>query len=216
MIAIIALYSLCEFPLWFGHFLIPTAVLEGLLETRHVAFDVTRSFSALRTIAAALLLAATGLLALDYARVETVYRAYFRSQQVQLPRLESVLTLTNATLYRQEAEQVYLLAAPIDGFQAMFNGQMSARVFASFPVPQFAVVRAAHLLYAGDEEEAAYVLGRTCRWLASSCLEMRNRFEWLAENNGEPFKSFNARRLDVVLPVKTGDASPTVARPDRG
>lgn len=211
MIAVIALYSLFEFPLWFGHFLIPTAVLVGLLETRHVTFTVTRSFSALRTTTAALLLGATGLLAVDYARVEAIYRAYFRSEQVQPPTMDSVLALTNATLYREEAEQIYLLTAPIDAFQASFNGEMSARVFAGFPAPQFAVVRAAHLLYAGDEEQAAYVLGRTCRWLESSCQEMRNRFMWLAQNNGEPFKSFVARRLDSALPVKAKDAPPNAA-----
>lgn len=206
MIAVIALYSLFEFPLWFGHFLIPTAVLAGLLETRHVAFKVTRSFSALKTVTASLLLAVTGLLTIDYARVETVYRVYFRSDPVQLPTLESVLALTNATLYREEAEQIYLLTAPIDAFQASFNGAMSARVFAGFPAPQFAVVRAAHLVYAGDEDQAAYILGRTCHWLESSCQEMRNRFMWLAENNGEPFRSFVARRLDTVLPMKAKSA----------
>lgn len=208
MIVVIALYSLFEFPLWFGHFLIPTAVLVGLLETRHITFTVTRSFLALRTTTAALLLGATGLLAVDYSRVEAIYRTYFRSEQVPLPTIDSVLALTNATLYREEAEQIYLLTAPIDALQASFNGEMSARVFAGFPAPQFAVVRAAHLLYAGDEEQAAYVLRRTCLWLESSCQEMRNRFTWLAQNNGEPFNSFNARRLDSALPINAKGTPP--------
>jgi O-antigen ligase len=201
MLTTMALYSLFEFPLWQGYFLIPVAVLCGLLETEHTNFRVSAGFSRLGKAMSMLLPALVLASAVDYYRVETFYRAYFRDGKTELPRLESVIALTNATLYRQQAEQIYLLAAPIDSFHASFNADMSARVFVGFPAPQFAVVRAAYLVYAGDFAQASYVLGRTCKWLESSCVEMRRRFEWLASNNGEPFMTFKAQHLDQALPA---------------
>jgi O-antigen ligase len=211
MLLVVALYSLFEFPLWLGHFLIPTAVLCGLLETRHVCYGVSRGFSRLTTASVALLPVLVVLTALDYWRVESLYRAFFRDGNSEVPKLEALLELTNKSLYRQQAEQIYLLAAPIDSFQATFNAQMSERVFVGFPAPQFAVVRAAHLLYNKEVDQAVYVLRRTCRWIESSCLEMRRRFEWLASHNGEPFVTFAANHLDGALPSQErlpADASP--------
>ena len=208
MLGVVGLYSLFEFPLWYAHFLLPVAVLFGLLETRQSSFVITPSFAWLRTAAAGALVGVIGVVAYDYNRVESVYRVYFGPATEERPNLESVLELTNTTLFREEAEQVFLLAAPIDAFNASFSGKMSERVFSGFPAPQFAVVHAAHVLYSGDEAHAAYILERTCQWQPSSCAVMRARFEELAETNGEPFSSFAVNRLKKSLPGAAAPASP--------
>jgi hypothetical protein len=76
---------------------------------------------------------------------------------------------------------------------------MSERVFAGFPAPQFAVGRAAHLVYNGDEKKAARILGRMCLSLPDSCDFIQRRFARLARDNGEPFASFAAGPMPEAL-----------------
>lgn len=198
MIAVVGLYSLFEFPLWLGHFLLPTAVLVGLLETRALSFSISGSIRALRTAVAIACCAVVALLPLDYRRVESVFQYYFGAPSASMPfTLNDVLRLTNASLYRLQAEQAYLLTAPPDAFQAMFADDMSRRVFQRHPTPEFAVVRVAHLLHQGRHDEARHVLLRTCAWRAGSCASMRQRLEALGEEQGEPFRSFLREGVDL-------------------
>jgi O-antigen ligase len=198
LVAVVALYSLFEFPLWLANFLMPTAVLVGLLEVRATTFAVSGAFNGLRAASALALPVFVAAVMLDYARVESVYRASF-VPALRPPTLQDVLRTANTTLYREEAEQIYLLGAPVDALHATLAAQMSERVFAGFPAPQFAVVRAAHLVYNGDEKKAAHILGRMCRSLPDSCDFIQRRFTRLARDNGEPFASFAAGPLPEAL-----------------
>jgi pimeloyl-ACP methyl ester carboxylesterase len=146
------------------------------------------------------LLIAVAALPFDYARVESKYRFYFGSAtSASGPSLEELVSLTNHTLYRKEAEQIYIAVAPIDSLQATLNAEMGRRVYEAMPHSTFAIVRAGHLVYLEQPEAAATILKRTCKWWPPSCDEIRTRFNGLAEEKGEPFSSFAKAHLDKAL-----------------
>lgn len=189
MLGVIALYSLFEFPLWLGHFLIPCALFIGMLEPRSFRMPVSEGFARLTIGARAMLPALIVLAAIDYARIERVYRAFYRAA-AQMPSVQETARLTNATLFRREAEEIFLLSAPIDSLTAVFNASMSERAFLSRPVPPLAAVRAAYLLYGRDSEAARHVVNRTCSWSPDGCYEVMRRLQALAQSEGSPFAEF--------------------------
>jgi hypothetical protein len=73
LLALLALHSLLEYPLWYGPFQLALGVCLGWL-ARAPPQAATRSAAIPRTAVAGLLLAATGYAAWDYARVSQIYR----------------------------------------------------------------------------------------------------------------------------------------------
>lgn len=199
LLGVIALYSLLEFPLWLGHFLVPCALFVGMLEPRCLRAPVSANLARTLRVATWSLPVAIVVAVVDYTRIESVYRAFFGGPAQQLPTSGEVARLTNATLFRREAEEIYLLTAPIDTLHATFNLALSERAFLSRPVPPLAAVRAAYLLLAQDPTGARRVVDRTCQWSADGCLVLMRRFRALAEEQGSPFTDFEREvfRVDV-------------------
>ncbi len=192
-LSVVAVYSLLEFPLWLGHFLVPTALLIGMLETRGLRFEVTTAFSRLARTAVLLMPLAVITAALDYARTERVFHSLMDGEPKHRFTAQQIAELSASTLFRREAEIAFVLSAPVDAAHAALNLDLSERVFLLWPVAQPASLYAAYLLYAQRGEEAMHVIARTCAWSEKECGTLRSVFASLAEKDGQPFAGFYAR-----------------------
>lgn len=193
LLSVIALYSLLEFPLWLGHFLIPTALLIGMLETRALTLQVTAAFARLaRTVVAAMPIAVIAA-TFDYARTERVFHSMMDERPERRYTVQQIAQLSTSTLFRREAEIAFALSAPIDAAHAALNLDLSERVFLLWPVAQPAFPYAAYLLYAQRTEQAIHVIARTCSWSEEECGILRALFASYAEKDQEPFTGFYRR-----------------------
>jgi O-antigen ligase len=200
LLSVIALYSLLEFPLWLGHFLIPTTLLIGMLETRGLTFQVTAAFARLaRTVVAAMPIAVIAT-TFDYARTERVFHSMMDERPERRYTVQQIAQLSTSTLFRREAEIAFALSAPIDAAHAALNLDLSERVFLLWPVAQPAFLYAAYLLYAQRTEEAIHVIARTCSWSERECGILRTLFATYADNGQEPFTRFYRRAFGASQP----------------
>lgn len=190
LLGVIAVYSLLEFPLWLGHFLVPTALFLGLLETRGVKLTFSPALARLTQAAAAALVIGIIAACVDYARVERVFRSMTQAQQRPYT-VQQIAVLSNSTLYRREAEIAFVLSAPVDPLHAALNLGLSERVFFVWPVAQTAFIYASYLLYADRADEARHVVSRTCAWSARECQLLDSLLAAEAARDGAPFEDFH-------------------------
>lgn len=189
LLATVAVYSLFEFPLWLGHFLIPTALFIGMLEQRGAVLRVSPVFAALGRMTVALLLVGTLAAAADYGRVARAFRA-MTGDSPRVYTVQELARLSNSTLYRREAEIAFVLSAPVDAAHAALNLELSRRVFLAWPVAHTGFVYASYLLYARQTDDALQVVARTCAWSTIECERLRTMFSLQAQAEATPFAAF--------------------------
>jgi O-antigen ligase len=169
MVTVIGVYSMTEFPLWLAYFLLPTALMMGLLCTSPLTIQVTSSIFWLKAAAALSALLALGMAVMDYRRVESAHIAYRYPQQVSYVERLRVLDLAWTTLFQREGEQLYVRLGGLSLATLPIDSNIALRVYESFPAPEYAVIRAAHLSAMGRNAEAVEVIRRTCAWAPWSC-----------------------------------------------
>lgn len=186
----VGLYSFVEFPLWLPMFLLTTAVLAGASSTQIIALRISPGLSRLLGGATVLLLVLAVFVTADYARMERAYENFFAPRNGRPLRSVDLLALSSHTLFRLEGEELYARASINDPFVLEFDAEITARVFASNPAPEFAFARANHLVLLGRSSEAATVVRRTCAADAGACGAMRDDFQAFAETRRGPYVDF--------------------------
>ena len=159
---LIGAYSLVEFPLWYTFFLLPFALMLGLVEQRDLKVRVTAAAPALRWAGFTVAAAVSALVAADYHRSEVIYTAMEFQQREQrvaavtIPVQEAskVSTLSAFDVY---ASLMYSRALQPDGMFMQYKLGVTDRAMLGM-TNQETVARKVAMLVVADELPAAHEL----------------------------------------------------------
>ena len=161
-------YSLVEYPLWYTFFLLPFALMLGLVEQPDLRPGVTPLSRVLRGVGFALSLAACAVVAVDYHRSETIYTSLELQQRegrgaaVRIPMQEAaaISVLSAFDLY---ANLMYSRALAPDGLLMRYKLDFTERAMLSMTNEETIGRQVALLVVADDLDAARELLARTHR-----------------------------------------------------
>jgi O-antigen ligase len=164
---LLAGYSLVEYPLWYTFFLLPFALLLGMVVQRDLRLTVSRMPNVVRVAAWATAFALCLLFAFDYRRSEELYsnlelqqRAGNRGVRVPLEEARGVAALSAFDMY---ANLMYSRALLPDGLFAGYKAEVARQATMGMTNQETIAREIALLVVAKDIEGARNVLARTRR-----------------------------------------------------
>jgi Virulence factor membrane-bound polymerase, C-terminal/O-Antigen ligase len=165
---LLAGYSLVEYPLWYTYFLMPFALMLGLVEQADLRPRVTPLSRVLRGAGFALAVGACAVIAIDYQRSETLYSSLelqqreSRSGGVRIPMQEAaqISVLSAFDLY---ANLMYSRALAPDGMLTRYKLDFTERAMLSMTNNETVARQVALLVVAGDLDIARTLMVRTQR-----------------------------------------------------
>jgi len=156
-LALIAIHSLLEYPLWYLYFAVPAAMLFALAEpdgVRELRLDLRRS---LALLGAAFLVAAL-LMRFDYDDVVRASDRFWSEKRAHSPvsaeTVSAVIAAAQSALFRPEGERLLIELQPLQEQQGDAYLELSARVLSRQPHPQAILRHILLLVQAGRVDEA--------------------------------------------------------------
>jgi hypothetical protein len=178
----LAMYSLVEFPLWYMFFLLPFALMLGLIEQPSLKLALPPVSRDVRWLGYVAAVAVCGVLAFDYQRSESLYSELELQQReartggqrvsavnIPMQRAASVSTLSAFDLY---ANLMYSRALNPDGLLMRYKLEFTQRAMLTMINEDTLARHVSMLVVAGDLDEARALMARSAR---SPVLERETR-----------------------------------------
>ena len=189
LLAVVGLYSLVEFPLWLLFFLLPTSFLIGALETKVLRIPVSKNVMRLKFASAWLFLLLVMFSFVDYRRVERLYFGHFVAAPADVSPMDT-LRISMTTIFRFEAEQLYMRQAPFEPLMLSMDMDVAQRVFQTKPAVEFLSPFLVRLMMVGKMKEAAAQLARYCERDPVNCDDVVRDFDRAALRREAPYEEF--------------------------
>lgn len=165
---LLAAYSMSEYPLWYTFFLIPFALMLGLVEQKDLRPKVTPAPRTLRWAGFTVALGLCGLFAFDYHRSEKIYSSLELQQRgdtgklVHIPMQEAAKA-SMLSAFDVYANLMYSRALSPDGLLMGYKLGFSERAMLSMTNQETIGRQIALLIVANEPDAAQALLGRTHR-----------------------------------------------------
>ncbi|HXC40932.1 MAG TPA: Wzy polymerase domain-containing protein, partial [Burkholderiales bacterium] len=162
VLAVIAVHSMVEFPLWIAHFLGLFAVLVGIESWRPAPVNKARAMRAgvLALVLGGMVIA--GKYLRDYRDFEGWYLRLEAKERAGIPAtgadLSALMVFHDRSLFAHYIERVASEALPLDRNDLDNRLALNSQVQRAFPVPSLAGRQAVLLAFAGKDEEARRAL----------------------------------------------------------
>ena len=162
VLAVVAVHSMVEFPLWIAHFLGLFALLAGIESWRPAPVNKARAMRAgvLALVLGGMVIA--GKYLRDYRDFEGWYLRLEAKERAGIQAtgadLSALMVFHDRSLFSRYIERVASEALPLDGTDLQNKLALNSQVLGAFPVPALAGRQAALLAFAGKDEEARRAL----------------------------------------------------------
>ncbi len=166
-VLLLAGYSLVEYPLWYSFFLLPFALLLGLVVQRDLVLRVSPAPPLLRGVGWTLAFALCFLLAFDYHRSEELYSNLELQQRegkgaVRIP-LDEARRVSALSAFDMYANLMYSRAMTPDGLFMGYKVEIAERATMGMTNQETVARQVALLVVAKDLDGARDLLARTQR-----------------------------------------------------
>jgi len=191
VLAVVAVHSMVEFPLWIAHFLGLFALLVGIESWRPATVHRARAMRAgvLILVLGGMVIAAKYLRDYRdfegwYLRLEAKERAGIQASGADLTAL---MAFHDRSLFSRYMERVASEALPLDGTDLDNRLALNSQVMSAFPVPALAGRQAVLLAFAGKDDEARRALKAMALLWPAEAQSFLGRLEELARGDQARF-----------------------------
>jgi|GEM_PF-4429361 len=166
-VLLLAGYSLVEYPLWYSFFLLPFALLSGLVVQRDFVLRLSPAPAVLRGVGWTIAFALCILLTFDYRRSEELYSNLELQQRegkgaVRIP-LEEARQVSALSAFDMYANLMYSRAMAPDGLFTGYKVELAERATMSMTNQETIARQVSLLVVANDLKGAHELLARTQR-----------------------------------------------------